>query len=348
MNYLDILFQEYLNEKYGEKEGQIYIEGYGFYCSDILASDEEAYKQAFEDWKNNRKIELMEKGKNFLKKFNIESRFEALKKQYKNERLNLFLGAGISIPSGYKSWTDMLIYLQSHTNKISKEEINQLIEDGKYEEAAQLLYDKLGSALFNKLLKDEYILEKDEIKGSVNFLPLAFQNSHIITTNFDNLIKNVYEEKGLNFDDIILGFDEYEIVELLNSQSRLLIKLHGKANSPTKRILTKNEYEEFYHKHDLKLTLEKIMHNSLLFMGCSLNNDRTIKVMKEIIQEKKHISLADHYAFIQLNDDNQNNKDEIEKELAKANIFPIWYDDDHDESIEAFLLLLTEGELYDK
>ncbi|SFQ00003.1 hypothetical protein [Hydrogenimonas thermophila] len=98
MKYLEILFQEYLNDKYGQDDGQIYIEDYGFYCNDILALDKEAYKQAFEDWKNNRKSDLIEKAKNMLQKFNIESRFEALKKQYKNGRLNLFLGAGISIP----------------------------------------------------------------------------------------------------------------------------------------------------------------------------------------------------------------------------------------------------------
>ncbi|HHF3668001.1 TPA: hypothetical protein ACPOHF_001067 [Haemophilus influenzae] len=32
------------------------------------------------------------------------------------------------------------------------------------------------------------------------------------------------------------------------------------------------------------------------------------------------------------------------EELAKSNIFPIWYDGDHDESIEALLELLNDGE----
>ena len=343
MKYLDILFQEYLNEKYGEKDGQIYIEGYGFYCSDILASDIEAYKQAFEEWKNNRIDELIEKAKNMLQKFNINSRFNALKRQYKNGKLNLFLGAGISIPSGYKSWTDMLFYLQSHTNKISKEKMNQLIKEGKYEEAAQLLYDKLGATRFNELLENEYNLDKGEIKGSVNFLPLAFQESHIITTNFDNIIKNVYEDNELKFDEIILGFEEEEIVKLLNNENRLLIKLHGRANNPKKRILIQEEYDKFYNENNLNISLEKIMHNSLLFIGCSLNTDRTIKSMIKITKENP--SLVRHYTFLQLNE--YDNKEEIEEHLAKANIFPIWYDDDHNESIEAFLLLLTKGELYD-
>jgi hypothetical protein len=343
MKYLDILFQEYLNATYGGKDGQIYIEGYGFYCSEILASDKEAYKQAFEDWKNNRIHELIEKAENMLQKFNINSRFDALKRQYKNKKLNLFLGAGISIPSGYKSWPDMLFYLQSHTDRISEEEMHKLIQEGKYEEAAQLLYDKLGATRFNELLENEYNLDKEEIKSSVNFLPLAFQESHIITTNFDNIIKNVYENNRLKFDEIILGFEEEEIVKLLNSENRLLIKLHGRANNPQKRILTQEEYDKFYSEHNLKKSLENIMHSSLLFIGCSLNTDRTIKSMMEITKENP--SLARHYAFLQLNE--QDNKEEIEKHLAKANIFPIWYDDDHDESIEAFLLLLTEGELYD-
>jgi len=31
------------------------------------------------------------------------------------------------------------------------------------------------------------------------------------------------------------------------------------------------------------------------------------------------------------------------EQLAKANIYPIWYTDDHDESIEALLEKLAEG-----
>ncbi|SFP74413.1 SIR2 family protein [Hydrogenimonas thermophila] len=238
----------------------------------------------------------------------------------------------------------MLFYLKSQTERVSNEEIEQLINEGQYEEVAQLLYENLGHMRFNELLENEYSLDKEEIKGSVNFLPFAFKESHIVTTNFDNVIKNVYEDNRFNFSDTIYGFDEDEIAKFLNDEYRLLIKLHGKANYHRKRILTKEEYEKFYSEHNLKLTLEKIMHNTLLFIGCSLNTDRTIKTMEEIIQENH--SLPKHYVFLQMND--IETKEDIEERLAKANIFPVWYDDEeHDESIEAFLLLLTEGTLYD-
>ena len=38
------------------------------------------------------------------------------------------------------------------------------------------------------------------------------------------------------------------------------------------------------------------------------------------------------------------NRIKRKEELAKSNIFPIWYNGDHNESIEALLELLNDGE----
>ncbi len=47
-----------------------------------------------------------------------------------------------------------------------------------------------------------------------------------------------------------------------------------------------------------------------------------------------------HYAFLKIND--KTDKFQRKKELSVANIFPIWYEDDHDECIEALLEKLAE------
>ena len=61
---------------------------------------------------------------------------------------------------------------------------------------------------------------------------------------------------------------------------------------------------------------------------------RTLKSKKEL-----HLN---HYAFLRLEEDDQRIK--RQNELAKANIFPIWYpkDEDHDECIMALLMKLKE------
>jgi hypothetical protein len=80
---------------------------------------------------------------------------------------------------------------------------------------------------------------------------------------------------------------------------------------------------------------------SILFLGCGLCADRTIKTMKASVTKFGPENLPRHYAFLELKaaDDRVARK----KFLAGANIFPIWYEEgDHDEALEAlFLKLLT-------
>ena len=74
--------------------------------------------------------------------------------------------------------------------------------------------------------------------------------------------------------------DTEDIAKIMTVQNSLLVKLHGEADSATKRVLTKNEYNNFYTaSNTLKLCIETITYNSLLFLGCSLSTDRTIKTM---------------------------------------------------------------------
>ena len=62
------------------------------------------------------------------------------------------------------------------------------------------------------------------------------------------------------------------------------------------------------------------------------------------MEEKGHEVTTRHYALLSIGED----EDRLARrdELAKANIFPIWYpaDEDHDECIEALFQKLIEGE----
>lgn len=120
------------------------------------------------------------------------------------------------------------------------------------------------------------------------------------------------------------------------------MKLHGEACSSINRVLTKTEYDHHYQNDQaLETVIESISNRTLLFLGCSLTVDRTIQCLKRIIDKKGPENVPRHYAFLKLNE----GEDRIARKnlLAEANIFPIWYTDDHDESIEALLEKLTEG-----
>lgn len=336
MEFLKKIFNEELNSN-----GEIDIAGYIFQRDEVLNTmDGEAYKQAFLDWKEERKNNLLTKADEILSKYNNASKFRVLKNKFKENKILPFVGAGLSISSGYEGWTSFLYQLRADTS-ISKLDLDLLISRGEYEKAAQVLFENMPSNSFNEAISNEYHYNH-EIVGTVQYLPYIFQAS-VVTTNFDNVIKRIYDAANKPFSETILGGDGEELRRLLNSEDKLLIKLHGKANSGRKRILTESEYNAFYEDSNiLKDCIKTICSNSLLFLGCSLSIDRTIKTMVELYTELRENSVP-HYAFLALKDEDK--RLAKRDELALANIHPIWYDgnDIHDECIEALLVKLVDG-----
>ncbi len=338
--FLKEMFNDYLNAS-----GDVEIAGSVFYKDEILNTmDTDAYEQAFLTWKEERKSSLLTKADVILDTFNTQSRFRTLIQIYNRGQILPFIGAGMSMSSGYAGWTGYLYKLR-HETTITEEELKKLLDCGEYEKAAQILFENMPTNAFNEALENEYHSDNN-IHGTVQFLPKLFPNS-IVTTNFDSVLKRCYDNENCSFSDVILGVDSEEISRLQASESKLLLKLHGKANSARKRVLTETEYDEHYSDSDiLKKSIEVITSNTLLFLGCSLSVDRTIKTMIEIAEEKGLENIPRHYALIGLYDEDE--KLTKRDELAKANIHPIWYDgnDDHDECIEALLLKLSEGRMY--
>jgi len=336
MEFLKKIFNDELN-----LDGVVSIIGSDFERHSILQKmEEETYNLAFQDWKILRKQQMLDKADELLSKYNNNARFLTLKNIYKQGNVIPFIGAGMSILSGYSGWTSFLYKLREETY-ISEDELNALISNGEYEEAAQKLFDNMPQNAFNEEIENEYANCKD-IFGCVQYLPHIFKEK-VITTNFDCVLERCYENADKAFKKVMIGKDTEDIAKIMTVQNSLLVKLHGEADSATKRVLTKNEYNNFYTaSNTLKLCIETITYNSLLFLGCSLSTDRTIKTMIEIADNKGHNNIPRHYVFLALN--SEDDRVARKNELAKANIFPIWYDanEDHDECIEALLIKLAD------
>jgi hypothetical protein len=106
--------------------------------------------------------------------------------------------------------------------------------------------------------------------------------------------------------------------------------------------MTKSEYDQHYdNENGLETVIEAISNRTLLFLGCSLTVDRTLQCLARIVARKGHENVPRHYAFLKLSE----GEDRLARrdQLATANVYPIWYTDDHDESIEALFEKLAEG-----
>src|SRR5260221_9999257 len=109
-----------------------------------------------------------------------------------------FVGAGLSIPFGFKGWQEFLLTMES---PIPREKISQRIEQGEFEETAQDLLEALGDFDF----QDARSIEFGEKKlaavsptGAASYLP-RLTDGPIITTNFDRILEKVFADSGARF-----------------------------------------------------------------------------------------------------------------------------------------------------
>lgn len=320
-------------------KGRVHIRNKHWAPDEILEGllDRDAYNDLFLDWVQERKEELIESAKAILDEFGLQDRFGKLKEVYARGAVVPFVGAGLSVSSGYPGWT---AFLKQHIREtaINPDEFDQILRSGQYEEAAQKLADALGPA-FNEAVENAFGRSRD-ISGCVQLLPHVF-DSCVITTNFDDVTKRCYEAAGKPFSEELSGEYSRELPRKLAEGRRILLKLHGTSTSPRGRILTAAEYQKHYGDgEELQRAIEAICSKTLLFVGCSLTVDRTLTAMKAFVQANGHDNIARHYALLPV-PGNDTEKNARRDALIECNVYPIWYPAGaHDESIEALLLAL--------
>ncbi len=348
MKYLQNAFKDELNQGnlISLDDGIVKISGLTFQSLDILevASHNKekptVYDQAFDAWRHDYVSEKIDKANSILIENEQLDRFLALQERYNKERLIPFVGAGLSYDTGYPLWRDFLMSLRRQTT-LDELVLIQMLNKGEYEEAAELIANGMTPQLFSEALHRKYVISRSAI-GAIQILPDVF-DSHVITTNFDDLLREIYKSADKPFSSELLGYEAPNIRAALDDGS-VLLKLHGHAERGKGRVLTKTEYETHYDggkklKELLGLYADRF---SLLFLGCSLTVDRPIRALKEHIDLQGHEEMPRHYAFLEM-PESDDVRVQREQDLSLHHIYPIWFPKDtHEESISALLLKLRE------
>lgn len=242
-----------------------------------------------------------------------------------------FVGAGLSIPFGFKGWQDFLL-AQAKYAGIEKK-IKQRIKQGEYEEAAQDLLEALADLDFQDALLSEYgdkrKLDKVSLKGAVSFLP-RLASGPVITTNFDHLLEKVFDDSGARFEEKIWGAKIQVAQKAISQNKRYLLKLHGDVEDETDRVLTLSEYIKSYGTADpSRIDFEKplpnllqilLMSRTVLFLGCSLKNDRVVRLLKYLAGNRRNLP---HYAVVE--HPGRATFAQVRLHFAEHGIRPIWY-----------------------
>jgi hypothetical protein len=334
MEYLKDKFNNELSASVSDNGKEVVIGGTSFSALDILNTlDPEAYQDAFEDWLNQERLAKIDFADEILNKHDCIDRFNFLKKIHSDKKVIPFVGAGMSVASGYKTWTGFLRDCIKECSS-NASEVSNLISSEKYEDAAELIKNSMPDGAFLEKISSAFS-DKQKYSGPIQKLPYLFKEI-VITSNFDRVLESVYEEAKFTFEEKILGADTQDLPQIAQSKTKILVKLHGNAHSSKNRVFTSSEYDMHYKDSaSIKKVVRFFYSRTILFLGCSIVSDRFFKLMAQYVAEEGADNVPKHYSFMQLI--NESNRLEIRDRLAAANIYPIWYDGDHDECIEAFL-----------
>jgi hypothetical protein len=249
-----------------------------------------------------------------------------------------FVGAGLSAPFNFPLWTS---FLMDQASKIGqKKTVKTMLDSGKYEEAAELIETERTPTVFHQAMRGafgKHKLPTEPIRvGAISLLP-ALSDGPVLTTNFDGLLEAVY-----GFENVIEGAQADRIASLMNERKRGLLKMHGSFDERSSRVLTKTEYDLHYgasggvidaQKPLPRLLAHILTGHRLLFVGCSLNGDRTVLTLREVARRSPETY---HFAIVEMP---RSTKMQIArgKQLGAAGILPIWYPAGEHDTVELIL-----------
>jgi HEAT repeat protein len=253
-----------------------------------------------------------------------------------------FVGAGMSVDTGLPDWRRFLMD-QAGEGSVA-ERVGDLLNQGKYEEAAQAIHDHRSAIQFQEAVERTFgqaALKTRTPQGAVLCLP-RLASGPVITTNVDSVLETVFAHSGPpgRFAEVIEGVRIDLARKAFHRNDHVLLKLHGDASDRTHRVLTLQDYNEKYGvSQRLKALFEFTLTRRLLFLGCSLQMDRTVEVLRETAA--RYPDYVDHFAVLEQPRD-ANELTAREEMLGKLGIRPIWFPPGDFQSIELLLNALAD------
>ena len=195
-----------------------------------------------------------------------------LKNSIKENSLVLFVGAGISANSNLPTWRELI---QSFKKELD-------LPDGDsddYLRVAQYYYDTFGKNQYTKKIEEVFFSKGTSKPNELHTLIEKIAPKHIITTNYDSLLEDQFENGLLKYNVVA---EDKDIP--YTSSERYLIKMHGDF-SKKNIVLKEDDYLDYALNFPMVSTLIQslIMNHTLLFVGYSLG-DSTFNSIFRLIQ----------------------------------------------------------------
>lgn len=287
----------------------------------------DSYLDELDHWDGQRQIDQHEAATAFIKASDQRAVFLDLVDAVRFGRIAPFVGAGLSKACGYPMWGEALRKIAQKLNGLGVQDIEPLMAQYDYLKAAQVLHDAAAEQV-RHFIKTEF-RQRGAINGPVRLLP-ELANGCIVTTNFDTVIEDLFRDRGQPLDGYMHGTQAgNNFVQRLLRGERCILKLHGDAGQANTHVFTQAQYQAAYgeplaFQNQLPRALRQIfISHSLLFLGCSLEQDKTLDLFKSVVDEAA-FEIPDH--FVLLNEPaTVHERAGKEARLLQLKIRPLWY-----------------------
>ncbi len=199
----------------------------------------------------------------------------------------IFAGAGLSRPSGYVDWKNLLRPLAEEIDlDVDKE--NDLVAVAQYYRNKRGTRGSINQTIVDAFSSDAEINENVRI---LTRLPI----STYWTTNYDHLIEEGLKESSRKPD---VKITQEQLAVTVPGRDAVIYKMHGDAQFPSEAVLTKDDYETYECTRPLFRTALKgdLISKTFLFIGFSFedpNLDYVLSQIHSLVGENKR----DHYCF---------------------------------------------------
>lgn len=185
-----------------------------------------------------------------------------LKEAADNNKLVVFVGAGVSANSGLPDWKELI---EEYRDALEMDKSKPISSD-EYLKIPQYYYNTRGFKDYYDIINK--VFNKNYESNKIHELIFRLAPQHIITTNYDDLIEQEKEKQGLLYDVVC---EDKDLPYTLNG--KLIIKMHG--DLQRKNIVLKEEdylsYEENFRLIETFIKSLFVNH-TVVFIGYSLGD----------------------------------------------------------------------------
>lgn len=259
-----------------------------------------------------------------------------------------FIGAGVSAVYGLPTWGDLLdelaeIYFEpNHRRGIEAkvdliEYAQEIIEDREAEDVVDNI----------KMIYGDYNLQRSKMAYQ---LVDSFSGT-LVTTNYDSIIESVAKKMPNRYAlQVLLPEQKKKMTAAIQRNSRCILKMHGSLDFPQSIVLSKKQYDTTYGTNgniDMQRPVPYFLSNifsakSVLFVGCSLEQDLTMCVMECCLGRNSDIR---NFAIVEMMQDEKKQQEQKDR-LDKLGILPIYYPQSDYKCVELILNYIAQDNAF--